>query len=151
MGVDRSVNAIKDVFTIFGARGTTPECGPHSTKYGGCTTCFTLGTEEGLLVIDAGSGITSLVRVMTEMAYRPDVSFLFTHYHMDHLIGLPNLPLIYDPEATVSFYGRPFRDLSLENVLSDLFRNPYWPVEFKSTLCNKNCVHLPTDKNEIEI
>ncbi|MBT7068319.1 MAG: hypothetical protein HN919_18625, partial [Verrucomicrobia bacterium] len=44
-------------FVIRGTRGTLPSCGADFLRYGGDTTCFSLETPQGLLVIDAGTGL----------------------------------------------------------------------------------------------
>lgn len=78
--------------TFWGTRGSipspsTPEVPTH--LYGGDTTCVSVDWgKDGLLVIDAGSGLRQAGRhwIKTD---RKSFTFLFTHAHWDHLQGFP--------------------------------------------------------------
>jgi ribonuclease BN (tRNA processing enzyme) len=75
---------------IHGARGSTPAAGRPFEGVGGNTSCVALtpaGSELPTLLLDAGTGLTSVAETMNGAAFRGDI--LLTHLHWDHLQGLP--------------------------------------------------------------
>src|SRR4051812_4824129 len=65
---------------------------PNIGGYGTATTCIEVATAHGQLIIDGGSGIRTLSdRIMTGNYGRTRGPFhiYLTHFHWDHLIGLP--------------------------------------------------------------
>ena len=53
-------------FLIHGARGSYPVHGDAYRRYGGSTSCFSLETDQGLLIVDAGTGVTALGQALYE-------------------------------------------------------------------------------------
>ena len=81
---------------IAGARGSNPVAEASFMKYGGETTCLLVEGKEGdAIVLDAGTGIRKLAEPLRKRGQR-DVLLLLTHYHLDHTVGLPSLPLVYE-------------------------------------------------------
>ncbi|HXE75355.1 MAG TPA: MBL fold metallo-hydrolase [Candidatus Xenobia bacterium] len=126
--------------TFWGVRGSTPTPARHTWRYGGNTPCVELRLPDQLVLIDAGTGIRELGQQLLAEA-RPDsagappkpinVSLLFSHYHWDHIQGLPFFAPIYAPGNTVRLYGPRFRDVagsSLSAALQALFCAPFFPV-----------------------
>lgn len=96
--------------------------------YGGDTSCTEVTGDETQLIIDAGSGIRQLGY---ELMAGPcgqgkgEVHLLFTHFHWDHLIGLPFFVPIFIPGNQIHVYSvQP----ELETVFKTLFKKPYFPV-----------------------
>ncbi len=106
-------------FIIRGTRGTIPACGQEFTKYGGNTTCFSLETDEGMVVFDAGTGIMAVGADLASRPTMPPVTILFTHFHLDHVIGLPCFSAIYDRNAQVTFMADGNRDDDWRAALND--------------------------------
>ncbi|MCI0436331.1 MAG: MBL fold metallo-hydrolase, partial [Gemmatimonadetes bacterium] len=81
-------------FTIHGARGSYPVHGERFSRYGGSTSCYSFDTPEGLLIIDAGTGLAALSASLPHASV-PHVTILLTHVHLDHIIGIPSFkPLL---------------------------------------------------------
>src|SRR4051812_27134334 len=84
-----------------GVRGSVPWGLPEAVADGCNTPCVELidDARGALLVLDAGSGIAGV---------RPSagarVSLLLTHYHWDHVLGLPFFAPLYDPAAALSLH-----------------------------------------------
>ncbi len=125
-----------------GVRGSTPCAEPETTRYGGHTTCLLVTGQAGeLLLLDAGSGIRAvsgrLDAAMTsgssELRPAPEqparnLDILLTHLHLDHLLGLPMLPVLHDERWNVTITGvRPTTGGSLRDVLGRLLSPPVWP------------------------
>jgi len=101
-----------------GARGSSPVSGPDFVRYGGDTFSLLVEAREGgQILIDAGSGVRRLKEHL-----RPEAQLLFTHTHLDHLIGLPMLEK-QSPRQLLFPRG------DLEDVLERIFSPPIWPVQ----------------------
>ncbi len=114
---------------IRGCRGTVPVCSTQFVDFGGCSTSFSVNTPEGLLLIDAGTGIKSVDPVTA-----PDsIYLLFTHYHVDHISGLPVFAPLYYKGKTVTLMGDPQREDNWRDTLSNFMTKPYWPIGIADT------------------
>lgn len=87
--------------SLLGVRGSTPAPGADFVRYGGHTSCAVVAVDDGppTLVLEAGTGIRNLSRLMGGAAFRGDV--LFTHLHWDHVQGLPFSAAVDHPDAVV--------------------------------------------------
>lgn len=106
---------------------------PHSKKggFGGHTACLQVSSPQTSLIIDGGSGLR---RLGDHLALGPcglgrgEVHILFTHFHWDHLIGLPFFMPIFIPGNQIHMYAvQP----DLEENVRGMFQKPRFPVEFK--------------------
>ena len=117
--------------TIHGARGTMAVSGHAFQRYGGDTTCFSMATREGLVIIDAGTGIITLGNQLMRLPKLPPITILFTHFHLDHLIGLPLFKPLYCPNASITLMADPHRSENWTAALRKLFAPPFWPMELR--------------------
>lgn len=91
--------------TLLGVRGSTPAPGAEFVRYGGHTSCVAVAPDPAgppTLVIDAGTGIRGLGRLLSGRPFRGDI--VLTHLHWDHVQGLPFCPVIDHPEAVVRLH-----------------------------------------------
>lgn len=115
--------------TIYGARGSQPVSGAPYQRYGGRTSCFALERPDGLLIIDAGTGIASLGEVLVRRTTLPPIRILFTHVHLDHIIGLPTFKPFFRKDARITLMGYSTPSGRWRHALSTIFGKPFWPVE----------------------
>ena len=115
---------------FWGVRGSIPT--PHARKlrYGGNTTCVEIRLgDQSPLIIDAGSGIAALSGALDEefgpSALRADV--LFTHFHWDHIQGLPFVNGLYSEDGQIRLYSTMPAD-ELRQILGGQMKAPYFPV-----------------------
>lgn len=115
----------------WGSRGQIPVSGPQFTKYGGDTTCIEVRSgNDDILIIDAGSGIRNLGAILLNEKKRK-INLLFTHLHLDHIVGLPFFTPLYNSESHIHIYGCSFGDTSFQAALNGMMRPPYFPVDLK--------------------
>lgn len=105
--------------------------------YGGIhTACVEVRLSDGRsLVFDAGSGIVPLGHNLAKRGVRLLNVFL-THLHQGHIQGLPQLPLLDDPNATVRIYG-PGTPTTLEDALTSIFSPPFQAVPWNQRAAHK--------------
>ncbi len=118
---------------FFGVRGSIPVCGEGFQKFGGNTTSILLEGTKRTVILDAGTGIRELGK---EMAQDPHLGidrpcFLaFSHFHWDHIQGLPFFVPAYDPRRTftISAIGRERRGKDLRSIFETQMQEEYFPV-----------------------
>ncbi|MBD97466.1 MBL fold metallo-hydrolase [bacterium] len=87
---------------FFGVRGSLPISGDSYCRYGGKTTCLQITLDNGYsLIVDAGTGIVDLG---DQIINKTDPLFIyFTHFHWDHIQGLPFFKPLYIPNQVIHF------------------------------------------------
>jgi len=116
--------------TFWGVRGSTPAPQPENMRYGGNTSCVEVRLGEAIYIFDCGTGFRVLGQSLSrEFKERPVSAHVFvSHFHWDHIQGLPFFSPLYDnPESQFCFHG-PTRMCSLKNALEDQMNAPYFPV-----------------------
>jgi len=117
---------------FWGVRGSTPTPEARCMSVGGNTSCVEIRTADGdSLILDAGTGIRSLgYALAAEAAGAPiSVDVLFSHFHWDHLQGLPFFAPLYDGGNQVRFIAA-VDDSRLDDLLQGQMCSPYFPVPF---------------------
>ena len=112
---------------FWGVRGSVPWATADGIGHGCNTPCLEVSDETSgaTLVLDAGSGIVGLGnRLMGEPR---DVTVLLTHYHWDHLQGLPFFAPLYEPGWELRIRG-PRLAPQDAGWVDTLFRSPFFPV-----------------------
>jgi len=108
---------------------------------GGNTPCVEARLSDGSVVVfDAGSGIQALSAAM-QRNHRSVRHFhvFFTHFHYDHVQGLPFFAPAYNPNVKVTFYSpRP----ELEQNLKQHMQHPYFPITMEEKMSNLEFVVL---------
>lgn len=113
---------------IWGARGSLPCPGPKTVRYGGDTACVEVRCGPHLVVFDGGTGIRELGRsLQAEAPIEADV--FLTHFHLDHILGLPFFMPAYGPDNRVHLHAaRLDSSLSLKTILGRMMSPPLFPV-----------------------
>lgn len=100
----------------------------HWGGYGGETLCVEVTTPRQQLIIDCGSGMRSLGYTLAKGVCGQgmgELHILLTHFHWDHLAGLPFfLPLFISGNKIHVYAVQP----ELPEVFRTLFQKPYFPV-----------------------
>jgi phosphoribosyl 1,2-cyclic phosphodiesterase len=114
--------------TIHGTRGTMAVSGRAFNRFGGETTCLSLATRQGILIIDAGTGIITLGDQLMRRNILPPITIMFTHFHLDHVIGLPLFKPLYRQGASITFMADLRRQANWPDCLRALVVPPFWPM-----------------------
>ncbi len=113
---------------IGGIRGSRPVTGAAFEEFGGDTTSLlVIGSQGERLVLDAGTGMHTVARQLAEAA-PGEVTVLFSHYHLDHTVGLTMNPLFYQSGWSFRLLGPTFADGSVRDAVTRLLSPPYWPL-----------------------
>ena len=114
---------------FWGVRGSLASPGPDTLIVGGNTTCVSVISDDYVLVFDAGTGIKGLGDYLEdEERSRWQGSIFLTHYHWDHIQGLPFFMPAIREENRFHLYGEEKRNHDLWEILSDQMQSPYFPV-----------------------
>ena len=97
---------------------------------GGNTTCVEVITQDGThIVLDAGTGIRGIL-AHGDIPSNKIYHIMFSHFHWDHLQGLPFFNYAYNNQFNLKFY-------STSNQLSSILENqmiaPYFPVDLPTS------------------
>ncbi len=120
---------------FWGVRGSIPCPGPSTVQYGGNTACLELrfGTEDRLVIIDAGSGIRQLGNELMSKDLKKgpiDTDIFLSHTHWDHIMGFPFFTPIFVPGTRLRVYGPvTFEEDGLEQVVGGQLEYRYFPVK----------------------
>lgn len=117
---------------FWGTRGSIPAPGKDYIVYGGNTTCLEIDLDNRKrVIIDAGTGISSLGREFQSYKEDVDIYLLITHIHWDHIFGFPFFSPIYNSSTRilVDGYNSCMKGLrySFDNKMGDGF----FPIRFE--------------------
>ncbi len=94
---------------------------------GGNTTCIDVRLDDGnMIIFDAGSGLRELGYSLKKQRNNArHYHIFFTHFHWDHLQGLPFFTALSDKNATITFYSP---EENAEEYIRGQMRHPYFPI-----------------------
>jgi len=128
-----------------GVRGSSPRSHPDFMRFGGATSSVLVENDAGArVVLDAGTGLRTLLPYLESADDRQPVLMLFTHYHLDHLIGLPPFPPLYNPEWGIVFAAPVREGVTVEAALKRLTDKPFWPAPFRA---RQHFIDLPEESD----
>jgi len=134
--------------TLWGTRGSLGSPGAETARYGGNTSCVEVrGTDDTVLVLDAGTGIRRLGVTLPSSLRRVDV--LLTHLHMDHIQGLGFFAPLYDPDVVVHIWGPASTTLNLRSRLMRYLSPPLFPVRLRELPCQLVLHEVPCGELDI--
>ena len=120
---------------FWGVRGSTPTVDPATWRYGGNTPCLELEAPDGTqFILDCGTGLRMLGNRWTAPSGEKSqgTHILITHYHWDHIQGVPFFAPLYLPNNEFKFYSFRSKFLgrdSLKQVFEAQMAVPYFPVD----------------------
>ncbi|HET6613278.1 MAG TPA: MBL fold metallo-hydrolase [Kofleriaceae bacterium] len=117
---------------FWGVRGSIPAPGPETNRYGGNTSCVSVTTASGeLIIIDMGTGAMPLGHSLmsTDLGRGAGkATLLLSHSHWDHIQGFPFFPPIFVPGNHFSIYGNAKSSSMLEGILEGQMNPHFSPI-----------------------
>jgi phosphoribosyl 1,2-cyclic phosphodiesterase len=140
---------------LWGVRGSIPAPEPSNMGYGGNTSCIEIRPSDGRLVIfDAGTGIRRLgaeiKRAQADGRLGPEleIDMFFTHFHYDHIQGLPFFAPLFDPKCKIRFYSSRYSSPLRESITGQMVA-PYFPVTLEVAASRREFIVLEKDPVQV--
>jgi phosphoribosyl 1,2-cyclic phosphodiesterase len=115
---------------FWGVRGSIASPGPETANVGGNTSCVALRCGATNIILDAGTGLRRLGDArMAELRGAPfEATMLLSHFHWDHIQGLPFFVPAYLPSTRLTVLGASNGIMSLGETLTHQMQAPVFPV-----------------------
>jgi phosphoribosyl 1,2-cyclic phosphodiesterase/CheY-like chemotaxis protein len=115
---------------FWGVRGSIPTAAGEFIGYGGNTPCVEVRFSglEDLFILDGGTGLRELGRSLRGGKEPVHGSVFFTHFHWDHIQGLPFFEPAYGAGNTLKLLGPPQPTADLLQILGGQMASVYFPV-----------------------
>lgn len=133
---------------FWGVRGSTPTPSRENLRYGGNTSCVEVRTDGGdLFIFDCGTGLRSLGKsLVEEFGHQSIHAFIFlSHYHWDHIHGIPFFEPLYNPENYFFFHSFPCQEQSVQHALEEQMSDPYFPVNMEAMAAHRHFYDLTNE------
>jgi len=131
---------------FWGVRGSTPTPQKENMTFGGNTSCIEVRTDTNdIFIFDGGTGIRLLGKELErEFGDQPIRGHIFfSHFHLDHIQGVPFFRPLYNAQNHFTFYFAGRRDANLVmDALAGMMANPYFPVDMSNLPCSREYVDL---------
>jgi phosphoribosyl 1,2-cyclic phosphodiesterase len=130
---------------LWGVRGSTPTPEKENERYGGNTSCVEVRLDNGtLIILDCGSGLRALGKsILGEFADRAVQAYIFlTHFHWDHVQGIPFFLPLYRKGNTILFHSPLRRGSELQRTIEGVMGSPYFPVDMSAMGAKRNFLGL---------
>src|SRR5260221_2248807 len=132
--------------SFWGVRGSTLTVDPTTWRYGGNVPCLELIAPDGTqFILDCGTGLRMLGNRGASPTTSPSTSpntgssskahIFVTHYHWDHIQGIPFFAPLYAENNEFHFYSFRSKFLgrdSLKQVFEAQMAVPYFPVDLSA-------------------
>ncbi len=123
---------------FWGVRGTLATPGPATIRYGGNTSCVEVECGRRNVIFDAGTGIKKLGDHLSARGGAVDADIMFSHVHMDHIIGIPFFAPFYGAQHRIRLWaGNLLPKGRLEVAVRAMMSTPLFPIQvdaFKAEL-----------------
>lgn len=112
---------------LMGVRGTMPVHGPDCRVFGGATSCVFVSMGGQAIILDAGTGLSG--PGFDSFFGAEHFTLLLTHSHVDHIMGFPPFPALFDGRHSGEVYLKTRGGLDARAQLEKLMAPPLWPIK----------------------
>lgn len=134
---------------FWGVRGSYSAPFESHLGVGGNTSCVEIRVGDHVLACDAGTGIIPFGNQLMAQSKIREMLVILTHYHWDHICGLPFFVPAFVPDWKISFFGPGQRDKDIMEHVSAQMQAPYFPVGTETWLANIDYLQ-PTEDQHID-
>jgi len=128
--------SLTNYIRFWGVRGSYAAPFGSHMKVGGNTSCVEIRVGDHILICDGGTGIIPLGEKLVADGSTHDLLVVFTHYHWDHICGLPFFVPAFRRDWNIAFFGPGESKRDIEKRISDQMKAPYFPVETETWAAN---------------
>jgi len=121
---------------FWGVRGSYAAPFDSHLGVGGNTSCVEIRVGDHVVACDAGTGIIPLGNALLAEGKVKEMLIVLTHYHWDHICGLPFFVPAFTPDWKIRFFGPGEDDEDVQELLAHQMRAPYFPVETETWLAD---------------
>lgn len=114
--------------TFFGVRGSIASPGVRTAAVGGNTSTVEVVAGGRRVVLDAGTGLRDLGQRLAARGEGQDLTLLLSHYHWDHIQGLPFFAPLYQPSTRLEIVGQRCGLHGVREALEHQMTAPVFPV-----------------------
>ncbi len=130
---------------FWGVRGSYSAPFETHLGIGGNTSCVEIRVDDHVIVCDAGTGIIPFGNMMLQQSKIRELLIILTHYHWDHICGLPFFVPAFIPDWKITFFGPGQARRDIEEHVSAQMRAPYFPVGTETWLADVKYMDPPKD------
>ena len=113
---------------FWGVRGSLACPGPETIRYGGNTSCIEVNCGSDVLVLDCGTGVRALGKDLEQRGVE-SFDILFSHTHIDHLVGWPFFLPAQNPASSIALWaGHLNGEYSLRGAIAMMMQAPLFPL-----------------------
>lgn len=127
---------------FWGTRGSIPVPGRSTLIYGGNTPSIQVTSpDDDQIFLDAGSGLREAGIEFMKHPSSNELHLFMSHFHWDHVLGLPFFIPFYDESFHIHVYGMAHDQNNIEGVVDSLISPPLFPItksEFKAKVTYNN-------------
>ncbi len=139
---------------FWGVRGSIPAPGPETNRYGGNTSCISVTTAAGgLIIIDMGTGLMHLGNSLLGGDFgkgKGRASILLSHTHWDHIQGLGFFAPVFIGGNQFTVWGPGNSPKQLEDVLEGQMDPNFSPLQTLKNFSATFAVHAATTDKAFE-
>ena len=138
-------------FRVWGARGSLPRLSRGQVAHGGNTVCLeVLHPGKEWIVLDAGTGIANLGDHILKQGSSRKIHLFLSHYHWDHVMGLPFFGPIYRKGFTINLYGLLSDEGHINEMLDVVFSPLYSPIYSPDNLLGSLSIPKASEHREVD-
>ncbi len=130
----------KSFLRFWGVRGSYAAPFPTHLKVGGNTSCVEISVGDDIVICDAGTGIIPLGNQLAKRTDNKNALIVLTHYHWDHICGLPFFVPAFIPDWNINFFGPGESTQEIKQNLDSQMQAPYFPVGTETWMANINYI-----------
>ena len=131
---------------FWGVRGSYSAPFKTHLGVGGNTSCVEIRVNDTIVLCDAGTGIIPFGNQLMQQSEMRELLIILTHYHWDHICGLPFFVPAFMPEWKINIFGPGQSEKDIKEYLSAQMRAPYFPVGTETWLANINYLSPPANQ-----